>query len=229
LSVSGSFVKFASENEQNEKIVTMFFLKLNTMKKNLLWMMTAILFCGLSVFLTSCGDDDPQPKPAAVMVNRTYNVKLTVAETQGMPVKVGYYDAAGNIKVEQIQGTTWEKTVSYDVSKHCMVGFAHARMIEDVDYMEDDVKYAIGIDASGSVVTKFSDGSVQESVLTELDFLPYIATKVLGKGVKQKRDKGYNYYSFVSNVFEFNSGGSFRKASDADLFKAMGLQSGSSN
>lgn len=196
-------------------------------KKSCFWMMTAVLACGLTALFTSCGDDEEKPKslPAVVETARTYAVKLAVAEVRGMPVKVAYYDAEGKIQVEQVQGAVWEKTVSYDLTKPCKLGFTVARMMDDVDYMNDEEYYSIKVEVSGSVMVKRSDGTSESNALNDANFLALAVSRVMGEGIKLKKSRGFNYYTYASSVYE-NSNSVFQSASDAELRQAMGLQRG---
>ena len=100
------------------------------MKKYLLWMLAAILCCGLTTFaLTSCGgdDDDPQPKTPEEQEEQqggkqeepkaeSYDVTLTLviqrATLNAFEYDFKYVDAKGNTKTYDIDQDT--EGVSFD-------------------------------------------------------------------------------------------------------------------
>ena len=56
------------------------------MKKNILWMLAAILTCGANL-LTSCGNiDDPAPSPVIENLAEKIQGKWMMAEVNGKPV-----------------------------------------------------------------------------------------------------------------------------------------------
>ena len=81
------------------------------MKKNVMWMLTAILFCGLTAtVLSSCGKDSDSSSTGggstglepAVGMNVSYEIQIGETTTDGFSVKVEYTDADGKSKTEII-------------------------------------------------------------------------------------------------------------------------------
>lgn len=80
------------------------------MKKNVMWMLTAILFCGL--MLSSCGKDSDSSSTGgggggsevAAGMNVSYVIEIGGTSNEGYSVKVEYTDADGKSKTENITG-----------------------------------------------------------------------------------------------------------------------------
>lgn len=82
------------------------------MRKKLMWMLTAILFCGLTAtVLTSCSKDSDSSSTgggggggadAAVGMNVSYSIQIGGTTNEGYTVKVEYTDADGKSKTEVI-------------------------------------------------------------------------------------------------------------------------------
>ena len=82
------------------------------MRKNLMWMLTAILFCGLTVtVLSSCSKDSDSSSTgggggggadAAVGMNVSYSIQVGAITNEGYTIKVEYTDADGKSKSEVI-------------------------------------------------------------------------------------------------------------------------------
>ena len=90
------------------------------MKKYFAWMMTAILFCGLTTVLTSCGSDDDNGKDSGTTLTKV-RVVYTVTTDQSVidAFKVNVYNTFedGNTNPEAMSNTTWTKTVEIPASK----------------------------------------------------------------------------------------------------------------
>lgn len=198
----------------------MFFLKQNTMKKNLLWMMTAILFCGLSVFLTSCGDDD-DPKPAdKSQVSCTVTIKVRAEVVNGLPVKVGYYDADGSIKQEVLTANSWEKTITYDLNKTHNVGCVAARMIDGEATFVDDEWYNISMELNIPANMKYSDGSNKDF---QLSIGGGFANRMKGEGIKRLLERDRNYIGYNHATYKMDPS-TFATADAKPIMDAMGLK-----
>ena len=79
------------------------------MKKNLLWMLAAILICGLTVTtLSACSSDDDDKTEVTMM----YAVKVTDDVLKVADVEVNYIDQTGAKKKEKLGTTEWKKTFS---------------------------------------------------------------------------------------------------------------------
>lgn len=199
----------------------MFFLKLNTMKKNILWMMTAILFCGLSLFLTSCGDDDDKPQPAdKSQVSCTVTIKLNAEVVSGLPVKVGYYDADGSIKQEVLTANSWEKTITYDLNKTHNVGCVAARMIDGEATFVDDEWYNISMELNIPANMKYSDGSNKDF---QLSIGGGFANRMKGEGIKRLMERDRNYIGYNHATYKMDPS-TFATADAKPIMDAMGLK-----
>lgn len=90
------------------------------MKKYFAWMMTAILFCGLTTVLTSCGSDDDNGKDSGATLTKV-RVVYTVTTDQSVidAFKVNVYNTFedGNTNPEAMSSPTWTKTVEIPASK----------------------------------------------------------------------------------------------------------------
>ena len=82
------------------------------MKKNLLWMLAAILICGLTVTtMSACSSDDDKTE-GKTEVTMMYVVKVTDDVLKVADVEVNYIDQTGAKKKEKLSTTEWKKTFS---------------------------------------------------------------------------------------------------------------------
>ena len=83
------------------------------MKKNLLWMLAAILICGLTVTtMSACSSDDDNKTEGKTEVTMMYIVKVTDDVLKVADVEVNYIDQTGAKKKETLSTTEWKKTFS---------------------------------------------------------------------------------------------------------------------
>ena len=83
------------------------------MKKNILWMLAAILICGLTVTtLSACSSDDDDKTEGKTEVTMMYAVKVTDDVLKVADVEVNYIDQTGAKKKEKLSTTEWKKTFS---------------------------------------------------------------------------------------------------------------------
>ena len=83
------------------------------MKKNILWMLAAILICGLTVTtLSACSSDDDDKTEGKTEVTMMYVVKVTDDVLKVADVEVNYIDQTGAKKKEKLSTTEWKKTFS---------------------------------------------------------------------------------------------------------------------
>lgn len=80
------------------------------MKKNLLWMMAAILTCSLMTACSSSSDDDNNSKQNRIEV--LYSTILSEDMLKVADLTVVYLDQAGNKQQETLTTTSWEKSIS---------------------------------------------------------------------------------------------------------------------
>ena len=83
------------------------------MKKNILWMLAAILFCGLTVTtMSACSSDDDDKTEGKTEVTMMYVVKVSDDVLKVADVEVNYIDQMGAKKKEKLSTTEWKKTFS---------------------------------------------------------------------------------------------------------------------
>ena len=83
------------------------------MKKNLLWMLAAILICGLTVTtMSACSSDDDDKTDGKTEVTMMYIVKVSDDVLKVADVEVNYIDQTGAKKKEKLSTTEWKKTFS---------------------------------------------------------------------------------------------------------------------
>lgn len=90
------------------------------MKKYFAWMMTAILFCGLTTVLTSCGSDDDNGKDSGATLTKVRVVYTITTEQSTLDAfKMNIYNTFedGHTNPEATANTTWTKTVEIPASK----------------------------------------------------------------------------------------------------------------
>jgi hypothetical protein len=83
------------------------------MKKNILWMLAAILICGLTVTtMSACSSDDDNKTEGKTEVTMMYVVKVSDDVLKVADVEVNYIDQTGAKKKEKLSTTEWKKTFS---------------------------------------------------------------------------------------------------------------------
>ena len=81
------------------------------MKKNMLWMMAAILVCGLTVTMWSaCSSDDDDKTEAKPEVTMMYYLKVSDDVLKVADVEVNYVDQTGTKKKEVLTSAEWKKS-----------------------------------------------------------------------------------------------------------------------
>ena len=83
------------------------------MKKNILWMLAAILICGLTVTtLSACSSDDDKNDKADATVGKEimYAVQISDDVLKVANVEVNYVDQTGAKKKEALSSTQWKKS-----------------------------------------------------------------------------------------------------------------------
>lgn len=195
------------------------------MKKSLFWLMAAVLVCGATTMLTSCGDDDDDSKqiPSVTEVSRTFIISLHAREISELPLKIGYYDNDGNIKTESISGNDGTKTLTYDMTKSRKYGFVVARMIDDAASLDDETEYTVRLKVDLDTKVKYSDGTEKEYSVDVLGSLN--PNKMAGYAVKQAAERGWTFVAYNYAVYEIDES-SFRTIEPTELKRAMGMQEG---
>ena len=83
------------------------------MKKNILWMLAAILVCGLTVTaMSACSSDDDDKTEAKPEVTMMYYLKVSDDVLKVADVEVNYVDQTGTKKKEVLTSAEWRKTIS---------------------------------------------------------------------------------------------------------------------
>ena len=81
------------------------------MKKNVLWMLAAILVCGLMVTaLSACSSDDDDKTEAKPEVTMMYYLKVSDDVLKVADVEVNYVDQTGAKKKEVLTSAEWRKS-----------------------------------------------------------------------------------------------------------------------
>ena len=81
------------------------------MKKNILWMLAAILTCGLTVTaMSACSSDDDDKTEAKAEKEIFYAVRLSDDVLKVADVEVNYVDQTGSKKKETMVSKAWSKT-----------------------------------------------------------------------------------------------------------------------
>ena len=76
------------------------------MKKNILWILAAIMICGLTaVTLSACSSDDDDKTEGKTEVTMMYVVKVTDDVLKVADVEVNYIDQTGAKKKEKLSFT----------------------------------------------------------------------------------------------------------------------------
>ena len=82
------------------------------MKKNLLTMLAAIMFCGFTVtVLSACSSDNDNDAPQEQTVTMYYSVKVSDDVLKVADVEVNYVDQTGAKKKEVMISKEWKKTL----------------------------------------------------------------------------------------------------------------------
>ena len=82
------------------------------MKKNLLTMLAAIMFCGFTVtVLSACSSDNDNDAPQEQTVTMYYSVKVSDDVLKVADVEVNYVDQTGAKQKEVMISKEWKKTL----------------------------------------------------------------------------------------------------------------------
>ena len=82
------------------------------MKKNILWMLAAIMICGFTVtVLSACSSDNDNDAPQEQTVTMYYSVKVSDDVLKVADVEVNYVDQTGAKKKEVMISKEWKKTI----------------------------------------------------------------------------------------------------------------------
>ena len=187
------------------------------MKKMMKYAAAMACMALMSLTLASCGSDDDSPAPPPVtktLKTSTWDITFTQSAesaqyVQVFPLKVCYYDAAGALQVETVTGTSWTKSVAYQGEKSNK-GFVGVRMIEpgNVQNLDDETNYPIGLEVSGKLTNVYSDGSQDVYVVGQNTYAYFSGAHLgsfSGAGFKDKVQRGGNYLNYLGK-FEMYQG-----------------------
>lgn len=192
------------------------------MKKMMKYAAAMACMALMSLTLASCGSDDDSPAapPADTKTLKTSTWDITFTQSaesaqyvQVFPLKVCYYDAAGALQAETVTGTSWNKSVAYQGEKSNK-GFVGVRMIEpgNVQNLDDETYYPVGIEVSGKLTNVYSDGSQDVYVVGQHPYANFSGSHLgsfSGEGFKDKVQRGGNYLNYIGN-FEMHEGDDVR-------------------
>lgn len=187
------------------------------MKKNLMTL-AAVLCCAMSsMMFTACGSDgDDAPKndggsgdsDGVVSEVWSINIKQDISDPelkQGLPVKVCFYDANGEMQVETMTGETWNKTVSYKDGA-TKEGFCAVRVIENFNLLDDaTLEFIVGLDVTGTITTTYKSGK-QESIKLEKVVGGYNPYKLGYDNIKSAYDKGSDHINHLALFYNYEDG-----------------------
>ena len=112
------------------------------MKKNLLWMMVAILLCGSTTVLTACGSDDDD-NGSSSSSESTYEVTLSAVlpRCSGpyLQLKVNYTDADGKSESLVLKESDQSQTLSDAAKVQYVKATSYIRLDEEAIRLIDDV------------------------------------------------------------------------------------------
>jgi len=180
------------------------------MKKMMKYAAAMACMALMSLTLASCGSDDDSPAapPSDTKTLKTSTWDITFTQSaesaqyvQVFPLKVCYYDAAGALQAETVTGTSWNKSVAYQGEKSNK-GFVGVRMIEprNVQNLEDEKYYSVGIEVSGKLTNVYSDGSQDVYVVGQNTYATFSGSHLnsfQGAGFKEKVQRGWNYLNYL--------------------------------
>lgn len=140
--------------------------------------MKKIYLKGMAVFalmvmtaltVASCGDDkensDPNPQPTnPVLTGIEYKLKFTVDQVTPadlMPVKLAYYDGAGQLHVKDVTAQEDNLSVVYK-SNSVQQGFAIVRMLKNDSTAYRHESYNVNVYAEGTKTYVYDNGTKKE-------------------------------------------------------------------
>ena len=186
------------------------------MKKIMLAAVALICMTITTVSLTACGSDSssstPTPPPAPTMTTSEWNISFTQESNavvqQNLPVKVCYYDAAGTLKTEDMTGTSWNKTVTYQ-GETSNKGFIGIRLIKGKDNVDAETLYPAALTPTGTIFNTYSDGSkitlnVADGGLAQ--FHGSSLRNIMGEAIINYFDGGRKYLSYLGCFWLYENG-----------------------
>lgn len=185
------------------------------MKKIMLAAVALICMTITTVALTACGSDSSSstPPPASkTLTSSEWSISFTQESNaivqQNLPVKICYYDADGSFKIEDMTGTSWNKTVTYQ-GETSNKGFIAVRLITGKEGVVSEDTYPVGLTPAGTIIYNYSDGSkntlkVNESAMSL--FTGYHASQFKGEGIIKGFDNGRKYLNYDGCFWMYDNG-----------------------
>ena len=130
------------------------------MRKNILWMLAAIMTCGLTaVMLSACSSDNDDPKTESPQeqadVQMMYAVEVTDDVLKVADVEVNYVDQTGAKQKEVMTSTTWKKTLN---AKTLPLTEGLWAKLTPKGIVESDSSYIVKVTTSATYEAKLANG-----------------------------------------------------------------------
>ncbi len=201
--------------------------------KKILITLAAVLCCAMSsMMFTACGSDSDDNNQPPVddnsAVSQTWDINITqdISDPEVknyLPIKVCFYDANGELKVEPMAGQAYNKKITYEKGA-TKSGFFAVRMIENFSQLtEGTLEYIVGIEVTGTVTNNYKNGKKEVVDLKNLvgGSNPY---KRGYDDIKRVYDKGRNYINYYG-VFFINEDGkvTYRTILNQEAKEKLGL------
>lgn len=177
--------------------------------KKYLMTLAAVLCCAMSsMMFTACGSDSDDTQPPVddnSVVSQTWDINITqdISDPEVknyLPIKVCFYDANGELKVEPMAGQAYNKKITYEKGA-TKGGFFAVRMIENFSQLtEGTLEYIVGIEVTGTVTNNYKNGKKEVVDLKDLvgGFNPL---KLGYDNIQRVYNKGRNYINYYGIFF----------------------------
>ena len=157
---------------------------------------------------TACGSDSDDTQPPVddnSVVSQTWDINVTqdISDPEvknNLPIKVCFYDANGELKVEPMAGQAYNKKITYEKGA-TKGGFFAVRMIENFSQLtEGTLEYIVGIEVTGTVTNNYKNG--KKEVVDLKDLVGGFNTLMLGyDNIQRVYNKGRNYINYYGIFF----------------------------
>jgi hypothetical protein len=179
--------------------------------KKYLMTLAAVLCCAMSsMMFTACGSDSDDNNQPPVddnsPVSQTWDINITqdISDPEVknyLPIKVCFYDANGELKVEPMAGQAYNKKITYEKGA-TKGGFFAVRMIENFSQLEEGtLEFIVGIEVTGTVTNNYKNGKKEVVDLKNLVVGGYNPYKLGYDNIKSFYDKGRNYLNYYGIFF----------------------------
>ena len=158
---------------------------------------------------TACGSDSDDNNQPPVddnsVVSQTWDINVTqdISDPEVknyLPIKVCFYDANGELKVEPMAGQAYNKKITYEKGA-TKSGFFAVRMIENFSQLEEGtLEYIVGVEVTGTVTNNYKNGK-KEVVDLKVLVGGFNPLKVGYDKIKGVYNKGRNYFNYYGIFF----------------------------